>query len=306
MDNDKHSKDILIAGSSGIICSFLSSSINCKNRLFGLSKSGLEDKDHIQLDLTDEPSVNDFCNNCKYFSTIIFLVGLAHNKGNTRELDLYSKVNYQSLVNLLKGLKKVDKIPSKIIFASTISVYGERKNNDNYDEDLELKPLSPYAITKKEAEDYLLENYNTNSWILRFAPIYSKDFLLNIKRRTKFFCFYYKIANGKQKLSLCNIINIKLIVESIINENIPTGIYNVSDNKKYTYNELLKLQNPKFVISVPKFVIYFFYNLGVIFNNIFLRENSIKLMKDNVHSSKKISNFINLPWKLNDLIISND
>lgn len=306
MNKHKISKDILIAGSSGIIGSFLIKNKNCKNIFFSISKSEKSNKNHFQLDLTEKSSVMDFCNHCKQFSTIIFLVGLAHNKGNSRELDLFEKVNYESLVNLLNCLKEVDKLPEKIIFASTISVYGERINKKFYHENLELKPLSPYAITKRKSESFLLKNYKTNTWILRFAPIYSNNFLLNIKRRTKLFSFYYKISDGKQKLSLCNIFNAKIVIDNIVNEKIPSGVYNVSDNKEYSYKNLLKLKNSRFVIFLPKIVIHIIYKVGLIFNNIFLIENSIKLMKDNIYPSKKIRNFVNLPWELSSLKSSND
>lgn len=306
MNNHKTPEDILIAGSSGIIGSFLIGNKKCKNIFFSISRSESSSKNHFQLDLTEKSSVIDFCNHCKHFSTIIFLVGLAHNKGKSRELDSFEKVNYDSLVNLLDCLKKVSKLPKKIIFASTISVYGERKNKNIYHENLDLKPRSPYSITKKKSEDFLLKNYKINSWILRFAPIYSNNFLLNIKRRTKLFLFYYKISDGKQKLSLCNIINAKLVIDNIINEKIPSGIYNISDNKEYSYKELLKLNKPIFVIYIPVIAIHIIYRIGSIFNNIFLKENSIKLMKDNIYPSKKIRDFVNLPWELSHLKSSND
>ena len=125
MNKHKISKDILIAGSSGIIGSFLIKNKNCKNIFFSISKSEKSNKNHFQLDLTEKSSVMDFCNHCKQFSTIIFLVGLAHNKGNSRELDLFEKVNYESLVNLLNCLKEVDKLPM------TLGEAIQRLDSDN-------------------------------------------------------------------------------------------------------------------------------------------------------------------------------
>ena len=69
-----------------------------------------------------------------------------------------------------------EKVPRKIIFASTVSVYGERFDNSVYSEETKKSPKSPYAITKSEAEEFLLKRFKNVSWILRFAPVYSSNF----------------------------------------------------------------------------------------------------------------------------------
>ena len=62
------------------------------------------------------------------------------------------KKNTQSTLNLIKfGIKSKTK---KIIYASSMSVYGDLKKN-KYDENLELKPKSCYGISKLASENYL-------------------------------------------------------------------------------------------------------------------------------------------------------
>ena len=68
----------------------------------------------------------------------------------------------------------------KFIFASTISVYGEKYHHNIYYEDSEKNPFSPYAVTKLETEEYLLEHFSDKSWMLRLAPVYAPYFQLNI------------------------------------------------------------------------------------------------------------------------------
>ena len=87
-------------------------------------------------------------------------MGLAHAKGKGKDLPEFKKVNYQTLVNLLSALAENNKVPDKIIFASTISVYGEKYHQRIYDEEFEQTPFSPYAITKLEAEQHLLKKYS--------------------------------------------------------------------------------------------------------------------------------------------------
>ena len=50
------------------------------------------------------------------------------------------------------------KIPSKIIFLSTISVYGENMNQKIYSEDDQANPVSPYAITKLKNRRIYIEH----------------------------------------------------------------------------------------------------------------------------------------------------
>ena len=198
-------------------------------------------------------------------------------------------------------MKKYNTLPPKIIFASTISVYGEKINKYIYDEDSDRDPFSPYAITKLEAEDYLLDNFKDQTWILRFAPVYASNFQLNINRRTKIRGFFYKVGDGSNKLSLCNIENISSVIQNIIEDKVPNGTYNISDEKDYDYNDLLLYVNAKWVVTIPILLFKWLYHIGEMMNNIFIKENTIKLISNNVFPSNKIRKHIVLPYKLNDL-----
>jgi len=247
------------------------------------------------LDLTQEADVETFAEKSLKFGALIFLVGLAHKKGKGKELDEFRRINKQTLVNLLSKLDEKNKLPEKIIFASTISVYGEKMNQNIYNEDSKKNPFSPYAVTKLEAEEYLLKNYNTQSWILRFAPVYASNFQLNINRRTKMGGRFYKVGRGSKKLSLCNLENIGYAVKGIIEDKVPPGVYNISDVKDYTYNDLLNYMNAKWVIPIPRVIVRVLYYIGEIMDNIFLKENATKLISDNIFPSDKIRQFIDMP-----------
>jgi nucleoside-diphosphate-sugar epimerase len=245
----------------------------------------------FSIDLIQEADVENFADKSPKCDALIFLVGLAHKKGKGQEIDEFRRINKQTLINLLLTLDKKNKLPKKIIFASTISVYGEKINQNTYHEDSEKTPFSPYAVTKLETEEYLQNNYGTQSWILRFAPVYAPDFQLNINRRTKSGGYFYKVGDGKKKLSLCNLENIGFAVQGIIEDKVPSGIYNISDENEYSYNDLLKYVNAKWVISVPKVIVKGLYYVGKVMNNIFLKENATKLISDNIFPSVKIREF---------------
>jgi len=297
----------LIAGGNGYIGSHLYSILEKQASVASIDYGNCTtEKDFINLDLTNIDKVIDFAANCDHFDVLIFLVGLAHAKGKGKDLPEFKKLNYQTLVNLLSALENNNKIPHKIIFSSTISIYGEKYNQSIYTEDSGKMPFSPYAVTKLEAEQYLLDNYADKSWILRFAPVYSSDFLLNINRRIRMGSKFYRVGKGSRKLSLCNIENIRVAVEAIIKDKVPAGIYNLSDPKEYTYIELLRCQKANWVLPIPAFSVRLLYYLGKFFNSTFLKENSVKLISDNVFPSDKIRSYVELPSVINDVIFDND
>jgi len=298
---------ILIAGGTGYIGSHLYSQLEEQAAVTSINYGNDQtEKDLINLDLTDIDKVNHFTDKCDHFDVLIFLVGLAHAKGKGKDFPEFKKVNFQTLVNLLSALDGNNKIPEKLIFASSISVYGERYHQSIYDEDMVGKPFSPYALTKLKAEHYLLKNFGNRSWILRFAPVYSWDFLLNVDRRTKMGSSFYQVGRGGKKLSLCNIENIKAALEAIINGKVPVGLYNLSDLTEYTYNELLMWRNAARVIHIPLFAIRMLYHLGKFFKSTFLKENTVKLISDNVFPSDKIRLYVDLPATINDVKFGND
>ena len=283
-------KRYLMCGSTGIIGKQLNELFKNTISIDGLSRSN--------FDFTNIKMINRyFKKNKKQYDGLIFLIGIAHSKGVKKDIDFYRKNNVDTLKNLMTVLEKYNIVPEILIYASTISIYGESYNNSIIVEETVKKPKSPYAITKLEAENYLKKRYPKKYWILRFSPVYHDTFFLNIHRRTKIKKIYFKVGDGKNKISLCNILNIKKVILAIIRGQVPFGTYNISDLIIYSYNDLLKLENQT-PIKIPVFVIRLIYFFSLITDINFLRENSIKLLTDNVYSAKKISNFVNLNEKL--------
>ncbi len=286
---------VLLAGASGHIGSFLYNSLNKYYTITALGHSTKSiHKRFFSLDLTKVQQVKQFVEKIEKHDALIFLVGLAHKKGRAKEILDFRNVNTQSLIFLLNELKDKNKSPNKIIFASTISVYGEKIETNIYDENSEKNPCSPYAITKLETEEFLLNNYTEKAWILRFAPVYSMKLQLNIDRRIKLGDYFFKVGNGGKKISLCNMENIGLVVKAILEEKVPPGIYNISDKVEYTYNDLLENVDTNFIVSIPIFLLKGLYYIGKIMNNIFLMENTIKLVTDNTFPSNKIREYVEL------------
>ncbi len=293
---------ILIAGSSGIIGSNLFEALKQNYSIVtGIGYEKLSIANYMQVDLTNKNDIDEIVKKIEKPDVLIFLVALAHEKGKNKQLEMFRLINFNTLLNLLSSMEEYGNVPSKIIFTSTISVYGEKYGTNEYVEDCEKKPKSPYAVTKLEAEELLMKKYAEKSWILRFAPVYSKDFRLNIIRRTMLKDFYYCVGEGNNKLSLLNINNISEVIKAIIEEKVPAGIYNVSDNKTYSFNKLLRFQGAKRIIKIPNMLLKTVYYLNKITKVNFIEENAIKLLTNNIYPSTKIRRFVDLPYKISDM-----
>lgn len=291
---------ILIAGSDGFIGSHLSQELASEFDVYGLGNYKDMGNGYKQIDLTDIHTTKEYVKKSPKFDTLIFLVALAHSKGKNKQYNVFHNVNVQTLINLISCFREFDKVPTQIIFSSTISVYGETKSQIEYPETTPLQGQTPYAQTKIEAEEYLLKEFAAKSWILRFAPVYADNFKLNIKRRTQIKNTFFQVSNGQNRLSLLNISNIITAIRNICQHKVPPDIYNLSDTRIYTYIDLLAHQQAQKHIRIPEIFIKAAWLAGKLLKNNFLIENSVKLATDNIYPSTKLQKFIPLNGTLND------
>ena len=149
--------------------------------------------------ITDSDSVAAICG--KYIpDVIIHCAGIAHQKMGSVDRETYKKVNSEATENLAEVAARNN--PELLfVFLSTISVYGEdpkgisrkdakaqRRLNDNgVGEDAECNPSSDYAFSKLDAEKRLIalceKGLLHNLIILRLAPVYDREWSLNLDRR---------------------------------------------------------------------------------------------------------------------------
>ena len=293
---------ILLTGVNGFIGSNIYNELKSKHEVLGISKSKSSRicNQYISCDLTDREKLKEVLKKHSDIDVIVHCAALAHNKGNDLSFDRFQKVNYgvtKDLVDLSNEYLNL----KQFIFLSTISVYGERMDKSVYIESDECYPKSPYAVAKKKSEEYIEANCNSPYFILRLAPVYSDTFKLNIQRRTEIKGINYIIGKGNNKLSLCNVKNIVDVVVNIINVNIPSNeIYNISDEKEYTFKQMLDINHISRVkLFIPKFIISILYRINkIVMKKQFIEENSIKLISDNIYSSEKLISNMNLKYKL--------
>jgi len=176
--------------------------------------------------------------------TIIHLAGKAHDIKNTSDSRSYFDVNVgltQKIFDLFLESKA-----KKFIFFSSVKAVADSVTGEFLTEKDNAIPSTPYGRSKLEAESYILSKKlpaGKQVYILRPCMIHGPGNKGNLN-------LLYKIvksgipwplgafANERSFLSIDNLI---FVIKNIIENDIPSGIYNVADDEPLSTNQLISL-----------------------------------------------------------------
>lgn len=246
-------ESLLFTGGTGFLGKNVKPILDVK---YDVTTIGITPMDDINANFAKEPPVLD-----KHYDIVLHAAGKAHVYPKTEEeRQAFYDINFNGTVNLCKALETVG-APRSLVFISTASVYGEEGACD-IKEDAPLIGDSPYAESKRMAEEYLQEWAQKNNvvlGILRPSLLAGKDAPGNLGTMVKGIKkgYYFDIAGGDVKKSLMMAEDIAHILPLIIQKG---GIYNVCDTHQPTYRELslsiakqLGVRKP---ISIPYWFAY--------------------------------------------------
>lgn len=223
--------NLLFTGASG----FLGNNIYplLKNN-YTISTVGLALQDNYSANLAIEiPNLTE------RFDVVLHAAGKAHSTPKTEEeKQSFFGVNLQGTKNLCVALERTS-IPKVFIFISTVAVYG-CDYGENVTEEHPLNGITPYALSKIQAEQYLQEWCNKHcvtlgiirpSLIAGPNPPGNLGDMINGIRHGK----YFSIAGGKARKSVLMVQDIANLISLLAEKG---GIYNVCDTYQPTFREL--------------------------------------------------------------------
>ena len=234
--------NILITGIHGFVGSNLVEAFMSIHTLYGLDIK-LPRKDGVQRtyqweELNEIPAID----------VVIHLAGKAHETKNESLATEYFEVNTGLTQRIFDYF--LDSEAKTFVFFSTVKAAADSIENGVLTEAVDPKPVGPYAISKRKAEEYILsklsdaEQKEKKVYILRPCMIHGPGNKGNLN------LLYQVVSKGvpwplgayDNKRSFCSIDNMSYVIEQLIlRKNIASGIYQVGDDEPLSTNELIKL-----------------------------------------------------------------
>tara|TARA_B100000029_G_scaffold470505_1_gene509389 strand:- start:2985 stop:3851 length:867 start_codon:yes stop_codon:yes gene_type:complete len=242
-------KNILIIGGSGSIGKKIIKKIENEYNIFLIDKKNYnQNSQNIIFNKIDMSDINDLKNNLPKKFIILYLVGNLQNKKNGMEL--IASIN-DNIIALAKTLSLLQNKITRLIFLSSISVYGKPKKLPITEETI-ISPFTDYGVQKACAEIILssfCKNHNIPFTIIRLSQLfgissakYSLPHIIKKNyRMNKITTINVNLQTKRDYVYINDLINfLYLVLKSKTN-----GIYNFGSGKGTSISSLLKPTNTK-------------------------------------------------------------
>ena len=266
--------NILFTGSNGFLGRNVLPTLKSRFQVVTLDIINADIKSNISKEI---PGID------KKVDVVLHAAGKAHSIPKTKaEEKVFFDVNYQGTVNLCKGLEAAG-VPKSFIFISTVAVYG-CDFGENITEEHPLNGNTPYALSKIQAEQFLVEwceKHDVTLSIIRPSliagpnpPANLGDMIKGIKSRG-----YLSIAKGKARKSILMVQDITTLIPLLIENG---GIYNVCSDEQPSFAELAETIAKQLGKKRPLNIPYWLAKALALVGNLFGNKapiNSLKLKK---------------------------
>lgn len=199
----------------------------------GIRRSFVQDDDVLSLDLLNPFSL------MQSFDTVIFLVSPNSSQENNAYL--------LSLQHTLEALQRISDKQPRILFASSIGVYGENKGgwvNESSSPDSQ----SSKSVLLKKAEA-MVQQSGFETVIIRFAGIYGPQ-RLRIIEQLRRGCVFLKrqpvVSNRIHRDDCCGILLHLATIEQV------APLYIAVDSNPTPYNDMVSWICQRYDFSLPK------------------------------------------------------
>ena len=282
---------ILITGATGFVGSHLMKHLNAQS---------------YQIKVINLRNLNLYSELDADVSTIIHLAGKAHDLKKVTNPHEYYEANFE-LSKQLFDFFLVSNASIFIFMSSVKSVADEVE--DILTEESIPNPRTHYGLSKLQAENYILNQkipQGKRIFILRPCMIHGSGNKGNLN------LLYHLVSKGipwplaafENQRSFLSIDNLCFVIQELLNrKDIPSGIYNVADDKPLSTNELIglipKSQNklPK-TLAIPKKLIFLLAKIGDVLHLPLNSERLQKLTDSYLVSNDKIVKAIGKPFPI--------
>lgn len=290
-------KTILITGAYGFIGTNLAKSLKSKYKLYALDIKETVPELYDRFFMWDNIEKIPF----DEIYAIIHLAGKAHDTKRKSDEKPYFDIN----VGLTKVIydKFIESDTEKFIFFSSVKAAADYVEGNILTEDVMPKPVGAYGESKIMAEKYIQEKLieTKSTYILRPCMIHGPGNKGNLNLLYGFVTkkIPYPLGAFDNNRSFTSIDNLIYIIDNVVEKNIPSGIYNISDDEPVSTNRLIKVmcdvlgQKSK-IWNIPKGIMTSLSAIGNVFHLPLNSHNLNKLTENYVVSNLKIKKAIGI------------
>ena len=255
--------NISLIGASGFIGTRLIHLLRDNYNILNIDKQ----QSHFYPDVTTISDVRDYNSlKSKLYNQDLVVLLAAEHRDDVTPVSLYYDVNVEGTRNVLKAMDECG--VKKIIFTSSVAVYGLNKNNP--DEDYPVDPFNHYGKTKYQAEELLREWYTKDNeqkmlTIVRPTVVFGERNRGNVYNLLKQIAsgVFMKIGSCNNKKSMSYVENIVSFIQFIIEKHqFGYHLYNYADKPDMTTNELIETVGSSLGKKISS--IKLFYSIGVL------------------------------------------
>lgn len=175
---------------------------------------------------------------------IIHLAGKAHDTKNRAAADIYFKINTELTKKIYDYY--LNSSATKFIFFSTAKAAADRVIGGYLTEEVIPSPVGPYGESKIRAEEYILSTQPVEGkhlYILRPCMIHGPgnkgnlNLLYSVVRKG----IPWPLGAFKNRRTFTSIDNLTYVIDSLLLQEIDSGIYNMADDEALSTNQLIQL-----------------------------------------------------------------
>ncbi|GFZ42243.1 NAD-dependent epimerase/dehydratase family protein [Bacteroides nordii] len=234
--------NILITGIHGFVGSNFVSALKGDNNLYGLDIITPQKEGVVKTFLWENIETISYpLQNLPQFDVIIHLAGKAHDTKNQSIAQDYFDINTGLTQKIFDFF--LESSAKKFIFFSSVKAAADSVIGDILTEEINPTPVGPYGESKIRAEEYIQTHLPQNKqvYILRPCMIHGPgnkgnlNLLYNVVKKG----IPWPLGSFENRRSFTSIDNLCYVIEGLLTQDIPSGIYHIGDDEAMSTNELI-------------------------------------------------------------------
>ena len=234
--------NILITGIHGFVGSNFVSALKGDNNLYGLDIITPQKEGVIKNFLWENIETISYpLQNLPRFDAIIHLAGKAHDTKNQSIAQDYFDINTGLTQKIFDFF--LESSAKKFIFFSSVKAAADSVIGDILTEEINPTPVGPYGESKIRAEEYIQKHLPQDKqvYILRPCMIHGPgnkgnlNLLYNVVKKG----IPWPLGSFDNRRSFTSIDNLCYVIEGLLTQDVPSGIYHIGDDEAMSTNELI-------------------------------------------------------------------